>query len=259
MVTIMQQHSSIRPELDGFGVIILARGGSKGIPRKNIKPFAGSSLLEISVLQFLTSGFGSIFVSTDDVEIASVASSAGAEVIERPHELSGDKATSEVAWAHSIEYLKSRGRDFEWIVAPQVTSPLREVGDIQSGITMALSGEHDSLFSASVVTDVCIWEKSSEGLNSLTYDWRNRQRRQEVIPKYLENGSFYFFRPDNLLRENNRFFGKVGAVLMEPWKSFEIDAPIDFEICEFLYRTRISSRRSEESILNEIDKRGRHE
>lgn len=227
-----------------FVVIVLARGGSKGIPKKNIRDFLGKPLLLWTTELFQSLGFPHVYVSTDNEEIAEIAKKSGVSVIQRPPSISGDTATSESGWAHALRELQTQGLLFDWVIAPQVTSPLRHRRDIESAVAMAESGEFDSLFSASLVSDLCLWENGAKGLESLSYNWRDRKRRQDSPPKYLENGSFYLFRPNLLLKELNRFGGRIGVVTMENWKSQEIDEPGDFELCEFLCRTRVLDQSS---------------
>ena len=118
--------------------IIPARGGSKGLKEKNIYPVAGKPLLAWTVLQALAStSIETVFVSTDDEAIAKVASEYGAEVIVRPPELAGDKASSESAILHAVGVIE---RDYNMplstIVFLQATSPLRKQGDIDRAVEL---------------------------------------------------------------------------------------------------------------------------
>ena len=87
--------------------------------------------------------------------------------------------------------------------------------------------------------DMCIWKKTDENLISVTYDYAKRNRRQDFDFHIVENGSIYIFRPNSMLKFNNRLFGKIGCSLMEDWKIFEIDNIDDLKICEMLYREKI--------------------
>ena len=91
-------------------------------------------------------------------------------------------------------------------------------------------------FSCSVAEDLFIWEQKSYGLESLNYDWRNRKRRQDIPKQYIENGSFYLFRPEILRENNNRMGGRIGFIKMEFWKMFEIDSQEDLRMCASLMR-----------------------
>lgn len=218
--------------------IVLARGGSKGIPKKNIIDFCGKPLMAWTIENCLQGGCDSVWVSSDSEEILAVGSQYGAKPIKRPDDISDDFATSESAWKHAIGYIESlSGQSIDWVVAPQVTSPLREASDIRSGIEIALKGECDSLFSCSVAEDLFFWERNTAGvLDSVNYDWRNRKRRQDIPEQYIENGSFYMFQPEVLLKNNNRFGERIGLVKMAFWKMFEIDSPDDLRMCSALMK-----------------------
>ena len=216
--------------------IILARGGSKGLPNKNILDFCGKPLISWTIENCINGGANSVWVSSDSDEILDVSKKYGANKIKRPDYISGDFASSESAWLHSIDFIQSYQKNkIDWVIAPQVTSPLREHKDIKKGIFLAKQGNYESLFSASPVEDLFFWEKSNNGvLKSINYDWRNRKRRQDIKNKYIENGSFYIFKPKNISKSNNRFEPEIGIVDMEYWKMFEIDTLEDFQICKAL-------------------------
>jgi N-acylneuraminate cytidylyltransferase len=216
--------------------IILARGGSKGIPGKNIMNFCGKPLLAWTIEHCLEGGCSSVWVSSDSEEILAVAEKFGAQLIKRPDEISGDTATSESGWEHAINYIEEITQNaIDWVVAPQVTSPLREAKDIKRGMEQAESGKWDSMFSCSVVEDLFFWESKGESNpESVNYDWRNRKRRQDIPEQFIENGSFYLFKPQVLIENKNRFGGRIGYVKMEFWKMFEIDGPDDVRMCSAL-------------------------
>ena len=115
---------------------IFARGGSKGLPGKNIKPLLGKPLIQYSIEIALQISDGSkVFVSTDDAEIAKVSSSSGAIVIERPFELSQDDSPEWLAWKHAISWVRERYGDFEEFISLPATSPLRRVKDVAVSYT----------------------------------------------------------------------------------------------------------------------------
>lgn len=218
--------------------IILARGGSKGVPDKNITDFCGKPLIAWTIQQLQRSKvISSIWVSSDSERILSVSQTCGAEIIRRPPDISGDFATSESGWLHALEIIESRTRRIDIIVGPQVTSPLREPGDIERGLHDFYEQKCDSMFSCSVARDLFFWEETSGGmLKSVNYDYRNRSRRQDTAKQYIENGSFYLFKPEILRQCNNRLGGKIGMTQMEVWKMFEIDSMEDLQMCEALMR-----------------------
>ncbi|MCB0393841.1 MAG: acylneuraminate cytidylyltransferase family protein [Bdellovibrionales bacterium] len=214
-----------------IAAIIPARGNSKGIPRKNLIDFCGRPLLAWSIEQALQSeSVDHVFVSSDSEEILSVAETYGAKPILRPPELASDTATSESAWLHAVDTIEEGFGKMEYVIGMQPTSPVRESADLDKAVIFTRENGYDSVFSGSEIADFCIWTGGSE-LKSLTYDYLNRKRRQEFGVQYLENGSFYVFRPQVLREKNNRLGGKIGVFTMPIWKSFEVD---DLEGLEFL-------------------------
>jgi CMP-N,N'-diacetyllegionaminic acid synthase len=219
--------------------VIPARGGSKGIPSKNIIDFCGKPLVVWTIEQALAAKrIDEVWVSSDNAAILDVAVQAGAKPLKRPDELSGDAATSESCWLHAIDAIDARGGEpITTLVAPQCTSPVREAADFDAALEHFEHQRLDSLFSATSVPDCNIWrEKADGGLDSFTYDYRSRGRRQIKPQQYLENGSFWITAPALLRRENNRLGGKIGVYPMAFWKSFQIDEPEDLRLCAMLMR-----------------------
>lgn len=216
--------------------IIPARGGSKGIPRKNLLNLCGKPLVAWSILHARNArAISSVWVSSDDEETLAIAESLGANRIQRPARISGDDATSESAWLHAIDTIEERGIKIDQVVAIQATSPLRESTDLDEGIRMFNNHGLDSLFSATTIEDYFVWKVSESGIvTTVNHDFRNRKRRQEIEKQYLENGSFYIFRPEVIRRDNNRLGGKIGFTLMDRYKMYQIDNPEDVEICSAL-------------------------
>jgi len=213
--------------------IILARGGSKGIPKKNIIDFCGKPLLAWTIQNCLDAQIPNVYVSTDDNDIARVANKYGAIPVYRPSELASDTSTAEESWANC---LKSTLKP-DIVVAAQVTSPLRTADDIRNGISMFIAGGLDSLFSASPIGDMCLWKHDKAGnVKSINYDYKNRKRRQELEPTLVENGSFYIFKPETLSLNNNRLGGKIGFYEMEFWKMFEVDDPESLRFCKTIMK-----------------------
>ena len=219
--------------------IILARGGSKGIPGKNIVDFCGKPLIFWTIEQLQQAkGIHSIWVSSDSKKILSISQAHGVEIIHRPAEISGDSATSESGLLHALEIIENKVGEVDIILAPQVTSPLREFQDIERGLSDFNDQKCDSMFSCSIAEDLYFWEKAKDGtLQSVNYDYKKRSRRQDIPKQYIENGSFYLFKPEVLKQHNNRFGGKIGMTQMEFWKMFEIDSMEDLKMCEALMKT----------------------
>ena len=216
--------------------IILARQGSKGIPQKNIIDFCGKPLMSWTIDHCRDGGVDAVYVSSDSDKILEIGENYGALSIKRPQEISGDLATSESGWLHALDIIEADKGYFDWVLAPQVTSPLRTSSDIKRGIEIAQSGNYDSIFSCSISDDFYFWKNRSGILESINYDWRNRKRRQDTPNQFIENGSFYLFRPEVLRQNNNRFGGKIGVLEMEFWKMFEIDSMDDLRMCSALMK-----------------------
>ncbi len=220
--------------------IIPARGGSKGLKNKNIHPVAGKPLLAWTVLQALAStSIDRVFVTTEDQAIANVASEYGAEVIIRPPELSGDKATSESAILHAVGVVE---QDYhlpvETIVFLQATSPLRKPGDIDRAVEIFLRDGADSLISVTKADDLTIWESKEGEWTSLNFDYRNRGMRQDRPSQFIENGSIYIFKPETLTLFGNRIGDKLSAYEMEFWQTWEIDTIEEIDLIEYYFNKK---------------------
>jgi CMP-N,N'-diacetyllegionaminic acid synthase len=215
--------------------IIPARGGSKGILKKNIVDFAGKPLLAWTIEQAKKASYiDAVYVSSDDDEILEVAKEHGANPIKRPPEISGDKATSESCLLHALQHMNAPSA----AVFLQATSPLREPQDIDHAIKKFNKEELDSLFSATPLEDFFIWRVNKAHVMSYNYDYRERKRRQDISGQIVENGSFYIFKPSVLAEHNNRLGGKIGYSLMDSWKLHEIDNLDDLELCEYLFKKK---------------------
>jgi N-acylneuraminate cytidylyltransferase len=209
--------------------IIPARGGSKGLPGKNIRMFCGKPLLAWSILQAPEP----VYVSSDDDEILAVAREYGATGIKRPPELATDTASSESALLHALDTIG----DVDKVVFLQPTSPLRWHTDAVRAIKLFDDSGADSLFSCCELEDFCAWTEDNGTLRGLTFDPFNRGRRQDRKPIHLENGSIYIFKPE-VLRKGNRLGGKVVRYPMQYWQSFEIDDQETFDLCRFYFRRK---------------------
>ena len=212
--------------------IIPARGGSKGIPRKNIIDFNGKPLIAWSIEQAKQSKYISeVYVSTDSEEIAEISQDFGAKVIIRPDNISGDFATTESALNHLLDCIDL---DIDYVVLLQATSPLRKNNDIDNAIEVIINGKSDSLLSV-VDSHKFLWKEINGNLQSINYDYNNRKRRQDFETEFQENGSFYICKPEILIKQNNRLGGKISKYIMKQWQQFEIDTIEDIEICETMY------------------------
>ncbi|MEK6553070.1 MAG: acylneuraminate cytidylyltransferase family protein, partial [Bacteroidota bacterium] len=136
------------------------------------------------------------------------------------------------------------------VVFLQATSPLREPSDLDKSVEIFFSECADSLFSAAVLEDFCVWENDRGNLKSVTFDYKNRVRRQDRKPYYLENGSIYIFKPEIIRQYNNRLGGKIVFYPMPLWKSYEIDDYDTLEICEYFIMNKILKQNKENPCRN---------
>lgn len=217
--------------------IIPARGGSKGVPRKNIRPLAGKPLLAWTVEAAVSADtIDRVVVSTEDQEIANIAISCGAEVILRPKEYSEDWSPSEDALIHVVQTLGDPDQ-WEAIVFLQATSPLRNHNHIDSAVARWRESCADSLLSV-FRSHVFLW-KEQEGIACpLLFDYACRPMRQAMTNQFQENGAIYVFKPDILLRDRNRLGGRVVLYEMPEETSLDIDTESDMLLAEYLLAKR---------------------
>lgn len=218
--------------------VIAARGGSKGIPNKNLIDLCGKPLIAWTVAQAgAADGVDVVAVSSDSDAILAAAEAAGAVGVRRPGDISGDLASSEAAWLHALDQLDERLGPFGRIVALQATSPIREASDIDNALDAFEREKLDSLLSVCEVEDYFNWRVGTNGPEAINYDYHDRRMRQQIEKRYLENGSFYVFVPSLLREQNNRLGGRIGMHVMERHKMFQIDRPEDIKLCAAIMRS----------------------
>ena len=213
---------------------IPARGGSKGVPGKNVKLIAGKPLLAWSIEQAKSASLiDKVVVSTDCPEIAACARQYGAEVpFMRPADISGDTATTESAMLHYCEWLSARGEKFDNFLLVQATSPIRAAGRFDDAIRFFEAEQFNSLLTVTP-SHRFFWKNPSAP--EASYDFMKRPRRQDIPEsdrRYMETGSFYITRWDDLVSTRNRLCGKVGMYITPEEESYEIDSLVDFNVCE---------------------------
>lgn len=221
--------------------IIPARGGSKGIPRKNLISVAGHPLIAWTIMTAQESRFiKRIIVSTDDQQIARVATRYGAVVLPRPKEISGDSAPSELALLHVLSHLeKSEACIPDLVVFMQCTSPLTRSSDIDAAIEYHWTQGADVVFSG-VPSHVFLWRNKQDGQAvGINHHMLHRPMRQERDPEFIETGAFYILRTTGLLKHRFRFFGKVMIYPVAPEYSLDIDESWEVPIAELLLNRRI--------------------
>ena len=222
------------PRLEVLAVIP-ARGGSKGLKRKNLRVLQGRPLVAHSIDSAKDSALiNRIVVSTDDKEIANVAREYGAETIDRPSRISGDESSSEDALIHSLEMLRKTD-DYtpDLVVFLQPTSPFRRHDDIDNAISLLIEAGADSAFSSYIGHFEGRWRMdSTETLQPTNYDPRKRPRRQDYPPEFIENGSIYVFRPEVLYGSGSRLGGRVVTYEMPTLYSHQVDSLMDLKIID---------------------------
>jgi len=208
-------------------IIIPARGGSKGIPGKNIKLFNGIPLINYSINYALPIiPKNQIYISTDSEEIKKVVEDFGVKVIDRPDEISGDTATTESAISHVLNYIDNKPEN---VILLQATSPLRPKNSLNKIIEHFEDNKFDSLLTISS-THRFFWELDGKNANP-KYDFQNRLRRQDMKEdeiKYIENGSVYMFSYNHFIKNNNRLGGKIGYYIFPEECALEIDSMSDW-------------------------------
>ena len=214
--------------------IIPARGGSKGVPRKNVRLLAGKPLIAHSIEDAQESSLvDHVYVSTDDPEIATISVEYGAKIIERPAELANDTASSESALIHGLQALEQQNINPDLLVFLQCTSPIRTGVEIDQAIAKLKNEQADSLLSVSP-SHRFLWEEVNGVAHSINYDYRRRPRRQDMNPQYVENGSIYVFKPWVLKENKNRLGGQISLYIMSEMAAVEIDSEDDFQMIDFL-------------------------
>jgi N-acylneuraminate cytidylyltransferase len=226
--------------------IILARGGSVGIPHKNVVNFCGEPLIYWTINQLkMVDLIDSIWVSSDSQLVLGACEGMGCKLIERPSQLAKDDSTSESGWIHAMKIIEETEGKIGLVVAPQVTSPIRDSNDIRDSIIKFHRHEYDSMFSVTLAKDLCLWSRSGGSLHCDSYDPRNPVRRRQVSfgERYIENGSFYIFKPEVVINTGTRFGNKIGmSVPMKAFKSIEIDEPDDLEFAKVVMKAFLDGK-----------------
>lgn len=231
-----------------IAAVVPARGGSKGVPRKNLRPVAGKPLLTWTLETALAARhlFAAIVVSTDDEEIAAVARAAGVEApFRRPAELAGDRAPTLPVLQHAVAFLEARERrPYDWVCLLQPTAPLRTVADLEAAIALATAGGCDSVISVvQVEAHHPILMKRIEGdrLLPFTIEEEEGTRRQDLQPPaYLRNGAIYLTRRDVLMERGSIWGDIIRPLVMPAERSHSIDTEIDLRLADLLLQDRES-------------------
>jgi len=225
---------------------IFARGGSKGVKNKNIRLVAGKPLLHHAVASALQSRHVQrVIVSTDSPQIAEVARSSGAEVLERPAELAGDASSELLAWRHAIEsYSSSLHSTF---ISVPATAPLRTGEDIDRAIESFRTRSCDVLFGISPSHRNPYFNMvkiTGEGLIQVLNSGSTAIRRQDVPEVFDVTTCVYVGNPEYLLRCSTLMEGRVGYVQIPPERALDIDTEFDLYLADLILRHPFQKRES---------------
>lgn len=229
--------------------IIPARGGSKGVPGKNLRPVGGVPLIARAVRSCRAAArIDGTYVTTDDAAIADIARRAGAVVIERPAELAGDTSTSEAALEHALDVIAEAGTDADVLAFVQCTSPFIDPADLDRAVQLITSGQADSVLAA-IETYEFLWRDAdpayaagSAAMVGQNHDAGHRLRRQERRPDFRETGAFYVMRTDGLREHHHRFFGRTGIVAVSALSALEIDTVEELQLADAIEIVQVSRR-----------------
>ena len=216
--------------------VIPARGGSKGIPMKNLVILNKKPLLYYTIKASLNSVINRTVVSTDNKKIASKAKQFGAEVVYRPKNLSNDTIQIEPIIAHTLDYLKEKeGYVPDIVILLQNTSPLRTSTHINEALSLFKRGRYDSVFSG-FNSHYLLWKRSENTTLPVNYNPFKRPNRQEMKGQFIENGAIYITKYQFFKKNNCRMSGKIGVYEMPQKFSVQIDTRDDLMFAEMILR-----------------------
>jgi CMP-N,N'-diacetyllegionaminic acid synthase len=224
--------------------IIPARGGSKGLPGKNIKLLCGIPLIVHTIKCAQRSKYVTkIIVSTDEVSIAECSMNAGAEVpFMRPDKLARDKSLAIDNYLYTIERLnREENSSIKEIIVLQPTSPLRVVKDIDNSIELYTAKQADSVISVTKAAHPPSWAKIVDNKSKI-YDYfentNAEKNRQEYLTAYVPNGAIFILKYSLLKEEYSYYSEQTYAYEMPNERALDIDTQLDFDFAEFLMRRR---------------------
>jgi len=234
---------------DKILAIIPARGGSKAVPRKNIRFLCGKPLIAWTIEAALAAGdlLHRVIVSTDDEEIAGIAHACGAEVpFLRPAEMASDTAPTLQALQHAVDFVeKEDGVKMDWVLTLQPTAPFRTAQDIAEGIRLAREGGCDSVISVTQVLaeHPILMKKIVDGrLEPYCIEEKEGTRRQDYDPPaYIRNGAIYLTKRDVLMAENSIWGESIRPYVMPEERSLDIDSEHDFKLVEIVMAEKLAA------------------
>ncbi|MFA6530278.1 MAG: acylneuraminate cytidylyltransferase family protein [Candidatus Micrarchaeia archaeon] len=223
-----------------FLCVIPARGGSKGVPRKNVRLLGGIPLIAHSIRSALDSGiFPEVYVSTEDPEIAEVSRKFGAMIIDRPQELAIDKAPMPPVIEHALSWAKAKnGVEPKFVFMLQPTSPFRSKEDFEKCRDALLKGDCDSVMGVFEADDPPQWTLTPDAKGFLKPLFPIKDylsRRQDLPPAYFD-GPIYAFRTDSFLKHKKFLMPKTRFFVVPKSRAVDIDTESDFMLAEHLLK-----------------------
>jgi len=229
-----------------FLAIIPARGGSKGLPRKNILPLLGKPLIGWTIEQAKKSKYlDRIIVSTEDEEIMVMSKSFGAEVLQRPKDLAQDNTPTSDVIIHVIETLEKEGYKYDFIVLLEPTSPLRKDDDIDNAIKIIVDTNSISLVSVTNSDKIdlnFIFLLEDNKLKSIFYGSEFNIlpiNRQDFTKIYYPEGTIYISETFNYIKRKTFYHNETRAFIVEKWQAYEIDDLYDFLCIESILKYKM--------------------
>ncbi|EHG7581696.1 MULTISPECIES: acylneuraminate cytidylyltransferase family protein [Citrobacter] len=224
-----------------INAFIFARGGSKGLPGKNIKLLNNKPLLQYSIETAKECpSISTIYVSTDDDGIASVAEENGATVIRRPAELASDTSAEWLAWRHAIEWVNEKVGEFDGFVSLPATSPLRSVEDVEKAIAKRVESKADVCISVTPASRSPYFNMvkfiDDDYVRLVNEAAGEVQRRQDAPSVYDITTVVYATTPAFVLNNYGLFSGKVTSIIVPKERAVDIDDIYDFYMAEILLR-----------------------
>ena len=224
--------------------IIPARGGSKRIPRKNIRNFFGKPMIAWSIIAAQSSDcFNRIIVSTDDLEIANVARQWGAEIpFDRPEDLADDFVGTTPVIAHAVKWFQDLGQEIDYVCCLYATAPFVQVTDIKRGMDLLEQTAYDRfVFTATEYPSPIQRALRLDPSSGQTHMWQPHnfcKRSQDLEPAYHDAGQFYWGRAPAWAQAKNLFEGSK-ALILPRWRVQDIDTEEDWITAELMLKALV--------------------
>jgi N-acylneuraminate cytidylyltransferase len=238
-----------KSRLPNILAVIPARGGSKGVKRKNIRAICGKPLIGYTIEAAQSAGYllHRFIVSTEDEEIAAIASNFGADVpFLRPAELARDTVPTLPVLQHAVRFVEDQdGITLDWVLLLQPTAPLRMREDIEASVNLAIQNDCDSVISVvQILAEHPILMKRIENNRLLPYCIEEKEgtRRQDLKPPaYMRNGAIYLTRRDVMMDEDSIWGRVIRPYVMPPERSVNIDSELELRLVELIMQDQMQA------------------